>query len=366
MEPPLRLAMAQQLQATSVLLHRFGPLQKIEFTGMQNGADLYTVTFQNGTTTWGIRMSPAGKLAALFYRSYLGPETRGEDVEAAGMSGTLLKPEGVTRPPVVLLIAGSGPTDRNGNQFGAGPGELRQLAEALAAQGIASLRFDKRGIGRSVDPNLREESMNFDLMVGDASAWLTWLEHRTDLGPRLLAGHSEGGVVAIRLAQKSKVSGLILLSTPGVRLGDSMRDQIGAAGWPPALRNEALAILAKLESGADVKDVSAPLMLLFRPSVQPFLRSELSIDPAAELRIISTPTLVVNGGHDLQVAVSHAEPLLHARPDVRHFFSAEMSHDLKIVPADREQQQKVSFDARIPLAPGLVEAVVGFVKDTVK
>ncbi|MGH6741205.1 MAG: alpha/beta hydrolase, partial [Bradyrhizobium sp.] len=301
MEPSLQRALAQQLQATTALLQKFGPVQKVEFAGTQDGADLYTVTFQNGATTWGIGVSPAGKVAVLFFRPYLGPEARGEDVATAGMSGTLLKPDGVVAPPVVLLMAGSGPTDRNGNQFGAGPGELRQLAEALAANGIASLRFDKRGIGRSIDNKLREQDMSFDLMVRDAAAWLTWLDGRSDLGRRLVAGHSEGGVVAIRLADRAPLSGLILLATPGLRLGDSMRDQIAAAGWPAALRDEALAILAKLESGADVKDVAAPLRPLFRPSVQPFLRSELSINPAAELRLVATPTLVVSGGHDLQV-----------------------------------------------------------------
>ncbi|MCP6726099.1 lysophospholipase, partial [Klebsiella pneumoniae] len=84
-------------------------------------------------------------------------------------------------------------TDRNGNQGGTGPGELRQLAEQLAERGIASLRYDKRGVGRSVLPGMREQDVVLSSFVDDAVSWLGWLQQRSDLGPRIMAGHSEGG-----------------------------------------------------------------------------------------------------------------------------------------------------------------------------
>src|SRR5262249_38157829 len=153
MEPPLYAAL--QAQGGVALLARFGALQRIEFVATQGGADVYQVMFDNAATQWTIRLSPSGRIAGLFFKPIEGPEKAGEDVTVGGLGGPVPRPAGAGRPPVVLLIGGSGPVDRNGNQAGAGASELRQLAEALAERGIASLRYDKRGVGRSVTPGLR-------------------------------------------------------------------------------------------------------------------------------------------------------------------------------------------------------------------
>jgi pimeloyl-ACP methyl ester carboxylesterase len=335
LEPPLQQAIRQQVQAAAGLLKRLGPLQGVEYIGLQKDADVYRVTFEHGTTSWTIAMSPSGKIATLFFRPLPDAERTGEEITVAGLSGTLLKPDNVKRPPVVLLIAGSGPTDRNGNQNGAGPGELRQLAEALAERGIASLRYDKRGIGRSAATNLREEDFTFGTLVADAGMWVGLLRQREDLGPLFVLGHSEGGVVAIELAKASSLAGLILLATPGRRFGDVLREQLQAAGLSVSLRDQALAILAALERGEDVATVDPALMSLFRPSVQPFLRSELAVDPAADLHATVLPVLIVSGGHDIQVSATDAALLTAARPDARRLHVNEMNHALKITPAGR-------------------------------
>jgi alpha-beta hydrolase superfamily lysophospholipase len=362
MEPALQTAVQAQSQAMAALLGRLGPLQQIEFVGTQDGADAYKVSFQNGAATWFIRMSPAGKIAGLFFQPIQAAEAAGEDVAAAGLSGTLLKPPGIERPPVVLLISGSGPTDRNGNQGGTGPAELRQLAEQLAERGIASLRYDKRGIGRSVLPGLREENLVLDSFVEDAAAWLGWLQQRSDLGPRFVAGHSEGGLIAILLAKRTSVSGIVLLATPGRRLGDVTRDQLSRSGMAPALRTEALAILAALERGEAVANVSAPLLPLLRPSVQPFMRSMLVLDPAQDLRALRLPVLIVSGGHDLQVGPDDAARLAAARPDAARLDIPGMNHVLKIAPADPAGQQDAYANPDLPLAPGVGDAIATFVR----
>lgn len=169
-EPELGAAVLAQGPAIGTLLKSLGPLQRVEFSGTADGTDTYKVTFANGATGWTIRMSPSGKIAGLFFKPLPVAETNGEDATVAGLSGTLLKPKSASEPPpVVLLIGGSGPTDRNGNQGGAGAGELRQLAEQLAERGIASLRYDKRGIGRSATPGLREEDLVLNTYVADAA-----------------------------------------------------------------------------------------------------------------------------------------------------------------------------------------------------
>jgi hypothetical protein len=360
MEPALFAAI--QAQGGTALLARFGALQRIEFVATQNGADVYKVTFDNAATLWTIRLSPSGRIAGVFFKPIDGPEKAGEDVTTAGLSGTLLKPAGVARPPVVLLIAGSGPTDRNGNQGGTGPGELRELAEALALRGVASLRYDKRGIGRSAAAGLREQDLVLDTFVEDAASWLTWLQQRPDLGAPLVAGHSEGGLIALLLAKRMPVSGIVLIATPGRPLGDVLRDQLKATGMPAPLMSDALATLAALERGETVRDVTPELAGLFRPSVQPFMRSMLAVDPAGELAGLKLPAMVVSGGHDLQVGAADAALLAKARQDAVRLDIAEMNHVLKIAPADRAGQQDAYTNPNLPLAPGLGDAVADFVR----
>ena len=365
MEGPLYTVMQAQSQATAALLGRLGGLQRIEFTGAQNGVDTYAVTFQNGAMTWLIQMSPAGKIAVLSIRPILAQETAGEDVAVAGLSGTLLKPPGIERPPVVLMIAGSGPTDRNGNQYGTGPGEFRQLAEQLAGQGIASLRYDKRGIGRSAVPNLREEESDLNSFVEDAAQWLRWLQQRPDLGRPVVAGHSEGGLIAILLAKRVPLSGIVLLATPGRRLGDVLREQLRNR-LPPGLMEQALNILAALERGESVADMDAALQPLFRPGVQRLMQSMLAVDPAGELATLTLPVLIVSGTHDLQVSVADAARLAAARADAARLDVAGMNHVLKIAPADLAGQQDSYLNPNLPLAPGVGNAIANFVHRSVQ
>jgi pimeloyl-ACP methyl ester carboxylesterase len=368
LEPQLAQVIRQQLPTVRALLDKLGPLQRVEFIGNQGGADLYRGIFTNGPTIWAIAMSPDRKIAGLSFQpdaaAAYAPDPNGEDVTVAGLSGTLRKPSGVDRPPVLLLIAGSGPTDRNGDQAGRGPGELRQIAEALAERGIASLRYDKRGVGRSfVGANAREQDFVIGNFVDDAGSWIAWLKQRPDLGPAIVAGHSEGGLIAILLAKRVPVAGIVLLATPGRRVGEATREQLRAAGLPPAILDEALTTLAALERGETVPNVSPPLMPLLRPSVQPFMRSLLAIDPAGELARLRVPVLVAQGGHDLQISEADADALLRARPDAKSFRSPDMNHVLKAAPAERAAQQQSYSDPKIPLAPGLIDAMAGFVRD---
>jgi len=364
MEPDLRRAVEPVAGQTGALLRGLGALKSVTPLGTQSGLSVFRASFERGALIFGLRVAPSGKLAALVYRPQPVAETRGEEVTTAGLAGTLLKPANVEKPPVVLLIAGSGPTDRNGDQGGAGPGSLRQLAEALAERGISTLRFDKRGIGRSVT-QMREDQVDFDAFVNDADAWLKFLAARNDLGAHYVAGHSEGGLIGIRLARREPLAGLILLATPGRRLSDMLREQLSET-LPQPLRDEAFTAIAALERGETVTQVSAPLMPLLRPSVQPFLRSEMAMDPAAELMQVRLPTLIVSGGHDLQVTAADAQALAQARPDARRFDAPEMNHTLKATPAARAEQQAAYTDPRLPLMAGLADAIAAFVKGAAK
>jgi fermentation-respiration switch protein FrsA (DUF1100 family) len=156
------------------------------------------------------------------------------------------------------------------------------------------------------------------------------------------------------------------MATPGRPLGDVLRGQLKASGMPAPLLSGALATLTALERGETVGDVKAELAALFRPSVQPFLRSMLAVDPARELAGLKLPVMLVSGGHDLQVGTADVALLAKARADATCLDIADMNHVLKITPADRASQQDSYTNFGLPLAPRLGDAVAEFVHRSVR
>jgi pimeloyl-ACP methyl ester carboxylesterase len=283
-----------------------------------------------------------------------------QEVAAGGLSATLLRPAGIERPPVALIIAGSGPTDRDGLGVGVAAPYLRRLAEGLAAHGIASLRYDKRGIGRSRGAAVPEHTLKIDRFVDDAAIWIDWLRRRSDLGAVVAVGHSEGGLIATLLAGRAELRGVVLLNSPGRRFATILREQLEPA-LPSALRDEAFSVLSALERGEKVTTVSAELAPLFRPSVQPYLMSLLPVDPAEALAAVTTAVMIVSGGHDLQIGAADADALVRARPDARRWHGPAMNHVLASAPADRAGNLRLYADPDAALAPGLVERIAEFI-----
>jgi pimeloyl-ACP methyl ester carboxylesterase len=284
----------------------------------------------------------------------------------AGLSGALTAPAGqAARGPAVLIIAGSGPTDRDGNNpLGVRADTYRLLAQALAAQGIRSLRYDKRGIAGS-QKITREEDLRFDDYVDDAAAAASDLAARPEVAGVVLIGHSEGGVTAIRAASRAPVKGVILLASLGRPMSVALREQLMSAPLPEETRAQALRILDELNNGRRVGDVPPVLHALFRPSVQPFLLSGLSLDPAAELAKLSLPVLIVRAERDLQISEAEFAALATARPDARQLRLPEANHLLKQVAADRAANLAAYANPYLPLDPALVPAIVEFVRSVV-
>jgi uncharacterized protein len=281
----------------------------------------------------------------------------------AGLAGTFgLPPKGPARGPAVLIIAGSGPTDRNGNGPLIATNTYRLLAAGLAASGIRSLRYDKRGVGESVGLVTREEDLRFDDMVSDAIAATRALSQRPDVSAIVLAGHSEGGLIAMRVAHEVAVPGLVLLAAPGRPLADILRAQFRAAPIGDDLRSQALRIIDALARGERVDDVPAEFAPVFRPSVQPYLMSQLSIDPRIELAQLSVPVLIVQGARDMQLSLDHRDALAKARPDARVVTARTANHVLKTAPADRDGNLKTYTDRALPLDPGILPPIILFVE----
>jgi uncharacterized protein len=286
--------------------------------------------------------------------------------EGHQLHGTLLLPAAPSRSgEPVLILAGSGPTDRDGNNpLGITAAPYRLLAEALAARGITVLRVDKRGIAGSAAAVGREEDLRVQTYADDALAWAARLRADTGAGCVWLLGHSEGTLHALAAGQHGEgICGLILVSPLGRRLGHVIREQLSGPGAAP-VRDEALRILAELEAGRTVAGdgMSPALLPLFRPSVQPFLMSMLALDPADLARRVDRPIFVVEGTRDLQTSVSDARRLGAARPGIAVRLIENMNHVWKLAPADPAGNAATYGDSSLPLAPGLVDAVAGFIE----
>ncbi|HEU4628700.1 MAG TPA: alpha/beta fold hydrolase [Gemmatimonadaceae bacterium] len=274
--------------------------------------------------------------------------------------GTLLVPHGGAAVPVVLLIAGSGPTDRDGNAPGFTSAHLRQLAESLAAHQIATLRFDKRGIGGSASAAIPEVELTFDLLTDDVAAWIRFLSTDRRFSRIIVAGHSEGALLGLRAMRQAPAAAYVSLEGPARSADAILHEQMGKQ-MPAPLLARADTILARLRRGVRVDSTPPELASLFRPSVQPYLMSWFRYAAQSEIASVTVPCLVVQGTHDLQVATTEADLLLQANPRCEVARIPGMNHVLKLAPADPVGQLASYRAPDAPLAPGLVGAIVSFV-----
>lgn len=248
------------------------------------------------------------------------------------LAGTLLLPDGEGPWPAALLVAGSGPTDRDGNNplLPAPIDNLKLLAQALAARGVATLRYDKRGVGGSSYPGLDESVLRFEHLVDDAVALAEVLANDSRIARVSLVGHSEGALIAALAAEDAGAQGVVSISGAGNRASTLMRRQITGQQLPADIAQPALAALDALEAQRPVDDVPEALVLLFRPSVQPYLMSWFRHDPAQVLQELPLPLLLVQGTQDPQVGVDEVHRLHAARPDAGLLVVEGMDHLLSV------------------------------------
>lgn len=281
----------------------------------------------------------------------------------APLHGSYRVPQGFARGPAVLIIAGSGPTDRNSDSTipGVKPGSFRLLADDLERQGIPSLRFDKRSIGASAAAAPPEADLRFDDFVRDAADWATFLKSRPGVTCVVVFGHSEGALIGAAIASHVPVCGLVEASGVGRPMDAVVEAQFAAAGAPSEVQAQVQAIYEALKQGRTV-DSPPKLRGLFRPSVQPYLISALKYDPVATIKQVTVPVLIVQGDNDFQVSVQDAKLLASAQPNARLVIVPGMNHVLKEAPTDRAGNLATYGDPALPLVPELISRVVGFVQ----
>lgn len=280
------------------------------------------------------------------------------------LHGTLLVPAN-RGAPVALIIAGSGPTDRDGNTplLPGKNNSLRYLAEALAQRGIASLRYDKRGIGgsRAAMTGLTESDLRFDHFVDDATAWGRKLAADRRFSSVVVIGHSEGSLLGMLAAPAIPASKVVSIAGAGAPAGDLIIRQL-TGQLPPPLLEQATAAVRRIERGELLDTVPPGLNALFRPSVQPYLISWFKHDPAVVAGRLGVPLLVVQGMHDVQVIEDDARAIAAGNPRATLRLIPGMNHVLKQSPAGRLEQMPAYSDSTLGIDPALVDAIASFVR----
>lgn len=349
-----------------------------------------------GATARPVAARPSSSEAARRVHEQPAFELREEEVafDAAGRAvhGTLAVPVAPGRHPALLLIAGSGPTDRDWNNpaMPGTNGSARLLAHELARRGVVVLRYDKLATGRTGAPATVAWS---DYVAEQRAAHATLLAHAAvDAEHVYLAGHSEGALHALHLLEQpgERFAGLVLLAGPGRTMSDVMLGQlegnfrhVGLSG--PMLEAQMGPLRSAMQrflggepvdprTVSEIPQVQQLFASIFAPAGATFAREIFAFDPAAAVARIRIPVLVLNGGRDVQVSPDlDARPLADAarrggNPDVTAHIAPEADHVLKHQPTPIAQLDPVSIqngynaDGRV-IDPDVLRHLVAWLAD---
>jgi pimeloyl-ACP methyl ester carboxylesterase len=281
------------------------------------------------------------------------------------LQGTLI--DAGSNAPVVLILPGSGPTDRDGNNpMGVTAAPYKLLGEALATKGVSTVRIDKRGMFGSKSAILDANAVTIADYATDTHSWVKAIRERTGAKCVWVLGHSEGGLIALASVQHPEgICGVILVSTAGRPIGEVIREQLRSNPANAPILPDAMKAIDSLEAGKTI-DVSAmhpALQQLFAPQVQPFLIDLMAADPTKLAANATVPMLIVQGGRDLQVSKADAEALGRAQRNAKLVEIPTMNHVLKDVGSDDKAANVSAYaDPSLPIDPTLVETVAAFVR----
>lgn len=272
--------------------------------------------------------------------------------------GTLTVPDLTKKVPVALIIAGSGPTDRDGNNPMMKNNSLKMLAESLAKNGIASLRFDKRGIGESKASAITESSLVFENYTEDAKSWINYLKQDKRFSQLIIIGHSEGSLIG--MIAGAKANKFISIAGAGDSADKIIKAQI-ASKSNKQVEELTFPIIDSLKSGNKVKKVDPMLNALFRPSIQPYLISWFKYNPQTEIKKLTIPILILQGNNDLQVTVKDAENLNQANKNSELVIVDKMNHIMKTITGDQKANMESYNNETLPISETLVDKIVTFI-----
>ncbi len=381
----VKVKAALPLQQTKTLITQMqaqiGQLKQATFIKYVQTAGVYKAAFDKETLLINLSLNGLNEVDGIFFNEYKAEKqvTNAPQVQtppaidpsvtetpitlktlAGTISGALTIPKNISgKLPVVLIIAGSGPTDRNGNGFGFQTNAYKLIAEALGKAGIATLRYDKRGIGQSTTSG-KEADTRFTDFVDDAGGLISMLKEDKRFSKIIILGHSEGSLIGMLAAKDEDLAGYISVAGAGESADKIVTEQLKSQ--PPSISQEFKNILDTMRKGKVTPRVDPALYALARPSIQPYLMSWFRYDPAKEIKKLKLPILIIQGTTDIQVTVANAEKLKKAKSEAVLKIIDGMNHILKAAPADRELNKATYNNPSLPLKPEFVTAVVDFIK----
>ncbi|MDB5029301.1 alpha/beta hydrolase [Mucilaginibacter sp.] len=362
---------------TTQLRGQLGQLLKTEFLKYNNPLAVYKATFQNGTFLLNISLNNKDQIIGLVLTPYqesakidagIDPSITESPILLKTLSGTISGTLAVPKDakdkfPVVLIIAGSGPVDRNGNsvKLNLATNDYKLMAEALGKSGIASLRYDKRMVGESPGSG-KESELRFDDYVDDAIGLINLLKDDARFSKIIVMGHSEGSLVGMLAARatETSVNAFISLAGAGRPAEEVLTEQMKSQ--PQYLADGFKKIMDSLRHGKVQKSVDPSLYFIIRPSIQMYVMSWCRFDPQKEIKKLKIPTLIVQGTTDLQVTLEDADKLKKGKSTSILTIIHGMNHVLKDAPADKTQNLATYNQPDLPLKPELVTSVIDFVK----
>ena len=276
------------------------------------------------------------------------------------ISGTLLVPESSPPPPLAIIIAGSGPTNRDGNQTMMKNNSLKFLAEGLYGKGVATFRYDKRIIKQMRLGTISERDIHFTDFIDDAIAILNYFNKEARFSEVYIVGHSQGSLVGMVAAQEG-ADGFISIAGAGQEIDDVVMDQI--ASQAPGLVDNARTAFDDIRVNGVSYNYDPNLASIFRKEIQPFMFSWMLYNPQEEIKKLEIPVLIINGDKDFQVPVKEAELLKAAKPDAEYRIIPKMNHIFKEVEDIGLENSKTYNQHDLPVMPELIDAISDFIKN---
>jgi pimeloyl-ACP methyl ester carboxylesterase len=276
------------------------------------------------------------------------------------LKGTLYSPlKENKKTNLIILIAGSGPTDRDGNQKGMTNNSLKYLSEKLSKTNQAVFTYDKRIIAQMATGTVNEATLSFDDFINDAKEVIRTFKNQKKYNKIIIAGHSEGSLIGM-IAATENADAFISLAGAGRNIDAVIVEQIEKQA--PSLKEEVQKDLEILKSGQTFELKNKMLASLFRESVQPYMISWIKYNPQNEIKKLQIPVLLINGTKDLQVSVSEAELLKKAKPEAKLVIIENMNHIFKEINGDDTDNMKSYSDPNLPVTEKLVTDINLFIK----
>ena len=388
--PEMKKALSQAdfKSTTGQLKTQLGTLLQADLESYETPIAHYKATFQKSVFLLNLSLNADNKFTGLSLTPYKAPATTAAASTAAGttiatdpslvespvtvktllgsISGTLAIPKDASgKVPLVLIIAGSGPTDRDGNspKLGLHANVYKMIANELGKKDIASLRYDKRLVGQSTT-SIKENEIRFEDYVEDAAALLNMLSSDERFSRIIILGHSEGSLVGMMASLDEPIKGFISVAGAGDSADKILTEQMKSQ--PAFISDGFNRMLDSLKRGKTTDNIDPALYFIARPSIQKYLMSWFRYNPQREIRKVKAPVLIIQGTTDLQVTVGDAEKLKKAKSDAILDIIPNMNHVLKEAPADKEKNKATYNEPDLPLKPEFVTAITNFVLKTTR